>query len=141
MLPLRLADTCVFAKRSRAYSPAFSKAPSPKVTGSFAEFLNGSPCLRFSPHLPVSVCSTGASILDSSFFASGESMASYLYFGPHHSSSYGVRYFTVHQTNCLNRLYQQPAPSILLCHCFSQTDVVVSEFQPIVHRLRLSLSA
>ena len=42
--------------------------------------------LGFSPHLPVSVCGTGAILLLEAFLGSVESDTSLLNFAPHHTS-------------------------------------------------------
>ncbi len=79
--------------------------------------------LGFSPRPPVSVCGTGTFILDSSFSRQHGFDGFSTNFDPHHSSSLGNGTSLTSRTNCLDRLYQQPAPSILLCHCFSHADV------------------
>ena len=72
--------------------------------------------LGFSPHLPVSVCGTGT--LPSPFLASGHR---------------GLPYYV--SVPCA-RIYQSPGPAIPKCQL--SFDKVATEFQPYVHRLRLS---
>ena len=74
--------------------------------------------LGFSPHLPVSVCGTGT--LSSPFLATAHRGLPYLFSVPY------------------ARVNQRPGQAILMCQLFS--DKVVTEFQPFVHRLRLSAS-
>ena len=77
--------------------------------------------LGFSPHLPVSVCGTGAHSLNSSFSRQCEitRFLTYISFPITHQPWFA--YFTTNQPLCLDRVDHHPARVILLCHCLSQT--------------------
>ena len=76
------------------------------------------PALGFSPHLPVSVCGTGA--ISSPFLATCHWRLPYLFSVP------------------FARGNQRPGSPRQMCQLFS--DMAATEFQPYVHRLRLSAS-
>jgi hypothetical protein len=120
----------VFAKQSLGpiHCGLVSQAPLlPKLRGHFAEFLNkGSPVRLRILSSPTCVGlrygHQNSSI--AAFLASVKSMASLLIFGPHHSPG-----FTANGTSliclphCLDEFLHKLAPSILLCHCFCQTEL------------------
>ena len=89
---LEFAQTCVFVKQSLEpflCGPSFnghlfSRSYEVILPSSLTRVLSF--VLGFSPHLPVSVCGTGASSLLAAFLASVKSSASVLNFPPRHSS-------------------------------------------------------
>ena len=76
------------------------------------------------------------------FLGSVESGTSLLHFARHHSSALWETDLPISQPNCLDADIQYRAYPILLRppHC-SNGEEVVQEYQPVVHRLRLSASA
>ena len=76
--------------------------------------------LGFSPHLPVSVCGTGTLAYHTPFLATEHRGLPYLISVPY------------------ARVNQRPGPAISMCQRLN--DKVATEFQPYVHRLRLSAS-
>ena len=98
--------------------------------------------LGFSPHLPVSVCGTGTSTLDSGF----SRQCGISYFGtlislPIRSSNHPADLPTglsisLGRVLPVPRLTYPPASPLLFYRA-----AVVQEFQPVIHRLRLSASA
>src|SRR3954447_26769799 len=98
--------------------------------------------LGFSPRLPVSVCGTGTCYLARGFSWQCESGTSVLNFPRHHSSAYmETRICLISSLTDWTRL---PAPRLpyppASPHC-SNGKKVVQEYQPVIHRLRLSASA
>ena len=97
--------------------------------------------LGFSPHLPVSVCGTGTSVLNSGFSC----QCGISYFGTYFPSPSGLRIvyriFLIYSylpwtyfSSCTFNL------SLCVPASLIQTSVV-QEFQPVIHRLRFSASA
>ena len=117
----------------------------PKLRGHFAEFLNESSLdhlrilssptwCRFAVRAPLTSLEA--------FLGSVESGTSLLHFARHHSSALWETDLPISQPNCLDadiqyRAYPYPPASP---HC-SNGEEVVQEYQPVVHRLRLSASA
>ena len=95
--------------------------------------------LGFSPHLPVSVCGTGTCYLVSSFSRQCEISSFVTLFSlPITPQPYQHAVFPTCQPWCLDTVYQLRAP---LSYCVTASSMrfqVVSEFQPIVHRIRFT---
>ncbi len=77
--------------------------------------------LGFSPHLPVSVCGTGTSILISGFSWQREIRSFGTQFPPRHSPALCIADLPTMQPHCLDALYQPRALLILLRPHFVQT--------------------
>ena len=76
----------------------------------------------FSPRPPASVSGTGTHTLLSSFSRQREFNHFHTYvLSPSHPSLKGRRTSLSPKPQCLDGFYHQPAWSILLCHCFTQT--------------------
>ena len=120
---LSLSQIPVFLLNSRLglCSAASFEAPLlPKLRGHFAEFLNkGSPVRLRILSSPTCVGFRYGYLTDklAAFLASVNSLASLLYFGPHHGSPERDAYFTTSQAYRLDRVDHHPARAILLCHC------------------------
>ena len=99
----------------------------PKLRGHFAEFLNkGSPVRLRILSSPTCVGLRYGHLLSSiaAFLASVKSMTSLLVFGTYYRlglSAYGT--LLIGLPLCLDELFHKLASSILLCHCFCQTDL------------------
>ena len=76
--------------------------------------------LGFSPHLPVSVCGTGAWQIQTAFLATEHRGLPYYKFGPFRPG--------------------QPTPGFGYLYVSAIRNKVATEFQPYVHRLRLPAS-
>ena len=122
-----LAETCVFDKQlpgpihcgSYCYEHPFSRSYGVNLPSSLTTLLPLA--LGFSPHLPVSVCGTGTSDIPRAFSRHRASPASLLMFGPFRPG--------------------RPTPGSGYLHVSVRLNLsVVTEFQPCVHRLRLSAS-
>ena len=142
-----LAETCVFAKQ--LLGPILCGLLLKRLPLSLTYGVNLPSSLTtilpmvlgFSPHLPVSVCGTGTFTLDSGFSC----QCGISYFGtifpPHQTfeTSGGFSYQTIYfpwtsSSSCSLNLSSCVPTSL------NQMTVVL-EFQPVVHRLRLSASA
>ena len=96
----------------------------PKLRGHFAEFLNKGSLVRLgilSPPTCVGLRYGRQVNSIAAFLASVKSMASLLIFGPHHRPALNNGTSLTALPLCLHGAVHLPAPSILLCHCFSQT--------------------
>ena len=116
----------------------------PKLRGHFAEFLTRvhSLTLEFSSRLPVSVCGTGTSHLARGFSWQREIRNFGTLFPSPSQLSLTVNGFAYSPALLLGRAYptaRLPYPSASP-HC-SNGGEVVQEYQPVIHRLRLSASA
>ena len=78
--------------------------------------------LGFSPHLPVSVCGTGTSVLLSGFSWQCEIRSFGTKFPPHHSSTLYIADLPTMKPYCLDTLNQRRALLILLRPHISQTN-------------------
>ena len=107
------------------FSAASFEAPLlPKLRGHFAEFLNkGSPARLRILSSPTCVGLRYGYLVSflAVFLASVDLAASILVFCPHRAPALCNAYFTTLQPQRLDGFYHQPAPPILLCHCFGQT--------------------
>ena len=123
--PFGFAETCVFDKQSPGpfhcdlqRRHPFFRSYGVNMPSSLTTLLPMA--LGFSPHLPVSVCGTGAEDIHTPFLATASS------------------YFPT--------LFQSLTPGstnarVTIPHCVSMLkSLAVTEYQPFVHRLRLSAS-
>src|SRR4051794_26241252 len=98
--------------------------------------------LGFSPRLPVSVCGTGTFYLARGFSWQCGIRNFGTIFPRYHSSAFTVSGFSYLPAYLLRRAYptaRLPYPPASPHH--SNDKEVVQEYQPVVHRLRLSASA
>ncbi len=99
------------------------------------------PALGFSPHLPVSVCGTGTKLLLRGF-SWQRGIGCFTIDGSPSRLSLKIRRICLSdQPKRLDALFQSCAHPILLRHPVVKRSLVVQEYQPVVHRLRLSASA
>ena len=97
--------------------------------------------LGFSPHLPVSVCGTGTSHLASSFSRQyGISQFSYSFRFPITSRGLCKTDLPILPPTRLDTLFRQDDDLPFCVTTSLKRCLVVQEFQPVVHRLRLSAS-
>ena len=98
--------------------------------------------LGFSPRLPVSVCGTGTGNLARGFSRQyGIGPFATYNFAPHHVSGFTCGGFAYRTSYTLGPGLPSPGGTYPSAspHC-SNGDAVVQEYQPVVHRLRLSAS-
>ena len=92
--------------------------------------------LGFSPHLPVSVCGTGALLLDSSFSRQLNSDTSVLFFPTSALSLSRTRTLLSSPFRAFYRLFQSSVIISYRVPASLKRNIAVQEFKPAVHRLR-----
>lgn len=139
-----LAETCVFVKQlpgpihcglAFARHP-FSRSYGVNLPSSLTTILP--PALGFSPHLPVSVCGTGAKLLHRGFSWQRGIRYFAKKIAPRNTSALTKRICLLSLPKCLNT-HSNSVHILSFCVTpFVKRSLAVSEYQPIVHRLRLS---